>query len=114
MATVIARNFLVPMDEILLKGRYDEEVADDSMAFRIQSVASVSNLARRLLARENKALSKLVGLYYKDMQTKLDMLQSSNEKILEDQERLMVKVKRSLSPSPEWNLIDFIKPTYLL
>ncbi|CAL9024976.1 unnamed protein product [Prunus brigantina] len=30
------RNFLVPMDEILLKGRYDEEVADDSMAFHIQ------------------------------------------------------------------------------
>ncbi|CAL2255292.1 unnamed protein product [Prunus armeniaca] len=89
---------------------------DDSMAFSICSAASISNLARRLLARrmlqdsqqevenlkqKNKALSKLVGSYPKDMQTKLDMLQSSNENILEDQERVMVEVKRPRSPSPK-------------
>ncbi|CAL2255258.1 unnamed protein product [Prunus armeniaca] len=53
------------------------------------------------LKQKNKALLKLVGSYSKDMQTKLDMPQSSNEKILEDQDRVMVKVKRRRSPSPK-------------
>ncbi|CAL2258093.1 unnamed protein product [Prunus armeniaca] len=81
------------MDEILLTRRYDKEAIDDSMAFSIQSAASVSNMADRLrakaneiqelntenssllrmlhesqqevenLKKENKALLKLVGSY---------------------------------------------------
>ncbi|CAL8993580.1 unnamed protein product [Prunus brigantina] len=70
---IVARNFLTPMDEILLTGRSDEEAIDDSMAFSIQSVAYVSNMVDR---------------------TRLDMLQISNEKILGDHERLMAKLKR--------------------
>ncbi|CAL2230844.1 unnamed protein product [Prunus armeniaca] len=123
-AVIVARNFLTPMDEILLTGRSDEEAIDDSMAFSIQSAASISNMVDRLRARankiqelntensslqrmfhesqqeveklkeENKALLKLVSSYSIDTRTRLDMLQISNEKILGDHERLMAKLKR--------------------
>ncbi|CAL9010763.1 unnamed protein product [Prunus brigantina] len=123
-AVTVARNFLLPMDEMLLGVRSDEEAIDDSMAYSIQSAASVSNLADRLRARanevqelttensslqrmlhesqqeveklkeENNALLKLVSSYSVDTLRRLDMLQVSNEKILEDHERLMSKLKR--------------------
>ncbi|CAL8174512.1 unnamed protein product [Prunus armeniaca] len=119
-AVIVVRNFLTPMDEILLIGRYDEEAIDDSMAFSIQSATSVSNMADRLCARaneihelntensslqrilhesqqaveklkeENKALLKLVISYSINKRTRLDMLQISNEKIVGDHERLVV------------------------
>ncbi|CAL8087255.1 unnamed protein product [Prunus armeniaca] len=112
------------MDEIMLTGRFNEEAIDDPMAFSIQSVASVSNMADRLHARaneiqelntenlslqrmlhesqqeveklkeENKALFKLVSSYSIDTRTRLDMLQISNEKIMGDHERFMAKLKR--------------------
>ncbi|CAL9024075.1 unnamed protein product [Prunus brigantina] len=123
-AVIVARNSLTPMDEMLLTGRSDEEAIDDSMAFSIQSVVSISNMAYHLRARaneiqelnienlslqrmlhesqqeveklkeENKALLKLVSSYSIDTRTRLDMLQISNEKILGDHERLMAKFKR--------------------
>ncbi|CAL2246550.1 unnamed protein product [Prunus armeniaca] len=46
------------------------------------------------LKEENKALLKLVSSYSIDTQTRLDMLQISNENILGDHERLMAKLKR--------------------
>ncbi|CAL8995411.1 unnamed protein product [Prunus brigantina] len=123
-AVTVARNFLLPMDEMLLRARSEEKAIDDSMASGIQSAASVSNLADRLRARtnevqklttensslqrmlhesqqeveklkeENNALLKLVSSYSVDTLRRLDMLQVSNEKILEDHERLMAKLKR--------------------
>ncbi|CAL2243752.1 unnamed protein product [Prunus armeniaca] len=51
---IVAKNFLTPIDEILLTGRSNEEAINDSMAFSIQSAASVSNMADRLRARANK------------------------------------------------------------
>ncbi|CAL8995224.1 unnamed protein product [Prunus brigantina] len=69
---IVVRNFLTPIDEILLTGRSDEEAIDDSMAFSIQSATSVSSMADRLGARANIC----------------------NEKILGDHERLMAKLKR--------------------
>ncbi|KAL6276666.1 hypothetical protein ACE6H2_020267 [Prunus campanulata] len=123
-AVTIARNFLIPMDDMLLSWRSEEEAIDDSLAFSIQSAAYVSNMASRLRARaneiqelntensslqrklhesqqeveklkeENNALLKLVSSYSADTQTRLNMLQISNEKILEDHEKLMARLKR--------------------
>ncbi|CAL9004386.1 unnamed protein product [Prunus brigantina] len=89
------------MDEILLTGRFDKETIDDSMAFSIQSAASISNMADRLRARVNEIqeLNTENSSYYIDMRTRLDILQISNEKILEDHERLMAKFK-SRRPLP--------------
>ncbi|CAL9017779.1 unnamed protein product [Prunus brigantina] len=113
---IVARNFLIPMDEMLLAVRSDEEAIDDSMAFSIQSAASVSNMADRLRARanevhelttensylqrmlhesqqeveklkeENDALLKLVSSYSVDTVRRLDMLHVSNKRILGDHE----------------------------
>ena len=123
-AVTVARNFIIPMDEMLLTGRSEEEAINDSMASSIQSAASVSNMADRLRARanevqklttensslqrmlhesqqeveklkgENNALLKLVNSYFVDTLRRLDMLQVSNERILGDHERLMAKLKR--------------------
>ncbi|KAL6280495.1 hypothetical protein ACE6H2_017376 [Prunus campanulata] len=130
IAVTVARNLLIPMDEMLLSSRSDEEAIDDSMAFSVQCAASVSNMASRLRVRaneiqelntensslqrklhesqqeveklkeENNALLKLVSSYSADTQTRLDMLQISNKKILEEHERLMAKLKRR-RPLPE-------------
>ncbi|CAL8136551.1 unnamed protein product [Prunus armeniaca] len=96
------------MDEILLSGKSDEEAIDDSMTFSIQSAASISNMAYHLLARINKIQelntenSSLRRMLY-DSQQEVENLKKenstllkliSNEKILEDQERLMAKLKR--------------------
>ncbi|CAL9011069.1 unnamed protein product [Prunus brigantina] len=54
IVVTVARNFLTPMDEILLIGRSDEEAIDDSMDFSIQSAASISNMADRLHVRANE------------------------------------------------------------
>ena len=123
-AVTVARNFIIPMDEMLLTGRSEEEAINDSMASSIQSAASVSNLADRLRVRanevqklttenyslqrmlhesqkeveklkgENNSLLKLVSSYSVDTQRKLDMLQVSNERILGDHERLMARLKK--------------------
>ena len=53
-AIIVARNFITPMDEILLTGRSDKEAIDDSISFSIQSAASISNLADRLLAKSKE------------------------------------------------------------
>ncbi|CAL9001843.1 unnamed protein product [Prunus brigantina] len=45
------------------------------------------------LKEENKALLELVSSYSIDTQTRLDMLQITNEKILGDHEKLMTKFK---------------------
>ena len=123
-AVTVARNFLLPMDEILLTVRSEEEAIDDSMSASIQSAASVSNLASRLRARaneveelttensslqrrlhesqqevqrlkeENNALLRLVNSYFVDILRKLDMLQASNERILGVHERHMARLRR--------------------
>ncbi|CAL8138510.1 unnamed protein product [Prunus armeniaca] len=123
-AITVVRNFRIPMDEMLLAVRSDEEAIDDSMAFSIQSAASVSNMANHLRARankvqelttensslqrmlhesqqevekleeENNAFLKPVRSYSVDTLRRLDMMQVSNEKILGDHERLMAKLKR--------------------
>ncbi|CAL8998448.1 unnamed protein product [Prunus brigantina] len=83
------------MDEMLLGVRSDEEAIDDSMAYSIQSAASVSNLADRLRARANEVQELTTeNSSLQRMLHELDMLQVSNEKILEDHERLMSKLKR--------------------
>ncbi|CAL9011334.1 unnamed protein product [Prunus brigantina] len=96
------------MDEILLVGRSDKKAINDSMAFSIQSADSVSNMAHRLRARANKIQelnaknSSLWRMLHDSQQeTRLDMLQISNENILEDQERLMARLKRRRSLSPK-------------
>ena len=123
-AVIVAKNFLTPMDELLMTGRSEEEAMDDSMAFSIQCAVSVSNMADRLRARanevqqlstensslqrrlhesqqeveklkgENNSLLKLVSSYSDDTLRRLNMLQVSNERILEDHERIMARLKR--------------------
>ncbi|CAL2267083.1 unnamed protein product [Prunus armeniaca] len=123
-AVIVAKNVFTPMDEILLIRRSDEKAIDDSMTFSIQSAASVLNMVDHLhaqaneiqelntensylrkmlhesqqevenLKEENKALLELVSSYSIDTQTRLDMLQISNENIVGYHKKLMAKLKR--------------------
>ncbi|CAL2238863.1 unnamed protein product [Prunus armeniaca] len=82
---IVVRNFLTPLDEILLTGRSDDG---------IQSTASISNMANSLHARANE----IQGLNTENSSLQRMLHESqqeiSNEKILGDHERLMAKLKR--------------------
>ena len=56
-ATVIARNLLTPRDNRMLSRRSDELAVQESLALRVQSAGSVSNMGLRLLARTRQVES---------------------------------------------------------
>ena len=120
-AVAVATSFLTRRDEILLANRSDMEAVNDSLAFSIQSAASISNMSRRLLARtnevqalktqaavlhrmledsckkirelkeENKQLKSLTNTYARTM---LAGLETSGDQIREGHERLMTEVQK--------------------
>ncbi|CAL8993813.1 unnamed protein product, partial [Prunus brigantina] len=91
---IVARNFLTPMDEILLTGRANKIQELNTENSSLQRMLHESQQEVERLKEENKALLKLVSSYSIDTRTRLDMLQISNERILGDHERLMAKLKR--------------------
>ena len=121
-AAVVARNMLTPRDNRLLARRSDELAVKDSLAFSVQCVASVSNMAQRLYARtrqveslaaevtslkqeirdlrhENKQLHRLAHNYATNMKRKLDQLQDSDGQILSDHQRFVGLFQGHLRPS---------------
>ncbi|KAM2690524.1 hypothetical protein EV1_043696 [Malus domestica] len=56
-AAVVAKNLLIPKDNILLSKRFDGLAVKDSLALSIQCAGSVSNMAQRLFARTRQVES---------------------------------------------------------
>ncbi|KAM2819294.1 hypothetical protein PS2_037736 [Malus domestica] len=94
---VVVRNLLTPKDNMILSKRSDELAVQDSLAFNVQCVGSVSNMGQRLLTRtrqveslmaevasfkqeiiglkhENRELHMLANSYSTSMKRKLDQL----------------------------------------
>ncbi|CAL2253304.1 unnamed protein product [Prunus armeniaca] len=78
-----------PLYPKIIISQSDEEAIDDSMAFSIQSVASVSNMADRLHARSNE-IQELNTEHSSIRRTRHE----SQQEILGNHERLMAKLKR--------------------
>ena len=120
-ATVVARNMLTPKDNRLLARRSDELAVKDFLAFSVQCVASVSNMAQRLYARtrqveslaaevislkqeirglrhDNKQLHRLAHNYATNIKRKLDQLQESDGQIISDHQRFVGLFQRHLRP----------------
>ncbi|KAM1514054.1 hypothetical protein ACFX11_025883 [Malus domestica] len=95
--TVVAKNLLTPKDNKILSKRPDELAMQDSLAFSVQCVGSISNMGQRLLAqthqvkslmakvanlkqeirglkRENKELHILANSYSTSIKRKFDQL----------------------------------------
>uniref|UniRef100_A0A2N9I8E9 Uncharacterized protein n=1 Tax=Fagus sylvatica TaxID=28930 RepID=A0A2N9I8E9_FAGSY len=53
-ATVVAAGLCTPEDAKVLAGRTDPQIINDSMALKIQCVAIVSNMGRRLYVRNHE------------------------------------------------------------
>ena len=53
-ATAVVAGLCTPEDENVLVGRTDPQIINDSMAFTIQCVASVSNMGRHLHVRNHE------------------------------------------------------------
>ena len=121
-AAVVARNLATPRDIRLLSGRSDDLAVKDSLAFSVQSAASVSNMAQRLFARtrqveslaaevirlkqeirglthENKRLHKLAHDYATSMKRKLDQLPRSDGQALSDHQKFVGLFQRHSLPS---------------
>ncbi|CAN6684529.1 unnamed protein product [Malus baccata var. baccata] len=88
-AAVVARNLLIPKDNILLSKRSDELAVKDSLV--------LSDI--RGLKHENKQLHRLAHDYATNMKRKLDQLQESDGQILLDHQRFMGLFQRHLLPS---------------
>ncbi|KAM1940253.1 hypothetical protein ACFX13_027975 [Malus domestica] len=120
-ASVVARNLLTPRDTKILSRRSDELAIQDSLAYSVRCVGSVSNMGQRLLARsrqveslmaevaslrqevrvfrhENKELHMLATNYSISMKMKLDQLQESEVRIQSDHQRFVALLQRQLLP----------------
>ncbi|KAM1259167.1 hypothetical protein ACFX13_039385 [Malus domestica] len=121
-ATVMAKNLLTPRDTRILSRRSDELAIQDSLAYIVRCVGSVSNMGQRLLARsrqveslmaevaslwqevkvlrhENKKLHMLATNYSTSMKRKLNQLQESEVRIQSDHQRFVALLQRQLLPS---------------
>ncbi|CAN6708087.1 unnamed protein product [Malus baccata var. baccata] len=111
-AAVVARNIVTPRDNRLLARRSDELAVKESLALSVQCAGSVSNMAQRLYARtrhveslvaeiqslkqeikglkhENKELHKLAYSYATSMKRKIDQVQDTDGKLLQDHRRFV-------------------------
>ena len=118
-ATVVARNLLTLRDNRVFSKWSDELAVQDSLAFSVQYVGSVSNMGQRLLARtrqveslmaevaslkqeirglkhENRELHMLANSYSTSMKKKLDQLQESDSRIQSDHRMFMALFQRHL------------------
>ncbi|CAN6685686.1 unnamed protein product [Malus baccata var. baccata] len=119
---VVARNLVIPKDNILLSKRSDELAVKDSLALSVQCAGSVSNMAQRLFARtrqveslaakvislkqeirglkhKNKQLHKLAHNYATNMKRKIDQMQESDGQILLDHQRFVGLFQQHLPSS---------------
>ncbi|CAN6716451.1 unnamed protein product [Malus baccata var. baccata] len=133
IATVVVRNLFTPKDNKLLSKRSDELVVQDSLAFSVQCVGSISNISQRLLTRtrqvesltaevaglrqeikgfkhENRKLYMLANNYSTSMKRKLDQLQESESRIQSDHQRFVALFQRHLLPSSSGALISIKAP----
>jgi hypothetical protein len=53
-AVAVAKGFVLPRDRALLTDKSDTDVVNDSLAFSIQGAVSTSDMARRLLVRNEE------------------------------------------------------------
>ncbi len=126
-ATAVAAGLCTPEDGKVLAGRTDPHIINDSMAFTIQCVASISNMGRRLHVRnhevrvlrsqltilqrllkenkkkvgefkeENKRLKKLVDSYANDLVTRSTEQSKTTAELQKQYEKLLVKMKELAS-----------------
>jgi cell shape-determining protein MreC len=129
IAASVAKGIITPRDEKLLANRSDVEAINDSIAFSMQGVTSVSNMARRLhirgnevqalrtqvlilqrllidfrrwnkdLQQENRELKKIVDSYANDLGKRYTELEKNTDRLREQHESLLLKVQRTLKIS---------------
>jgi hypothetical protein len=117
-AVAVAKGFVLPRDRALLIDKSDTNVANDSLAFSIQGAVSTSDMARRLLVRneemgflrnqivvlqrmlkyykqkhmelkqENTQLKKLVLSYADDLGPKIQGMENDTKRIHREYEKL--------------------------
>ncbi|KAM1676270.1 hypothetical protein EV1_041367 [Malus domestica] len=118
---------------MIISKRSDELAVQDSLAFSVQCVSSVSNMGQRLLARtrqveslmaevaslkqdiiglkhENRELHMLANSYSTSMKRKLDQLQESESQIQSDHQMFVALLQRHLLPSPSGVLLSVEAP----
>jgi hypothetical protein len=123
-AVAVAKGFVLPRDRALLIDKSDTDVVNDSLAFSIQGAVSTSDLARRLLVRneemkslrnqtgvlqrllkyykqkhmelkqENTQLKKLVLSYAEDLGPKMLETEKDTKRLQQEYEKLKFDVQR--------------------
>jgi hypothetical protein len=123
-AVAVAKGFVLPRDRALLIDKSDTDVVNDSLAFSIQGAVSTSDLARRLLVRneemgflrnqivvlqrmlkyykqehlelkqENTQLKKLVLSYADDLGPKIQEMENDTKRLHQEYEKLQVDVHK--------------------
>jgi 2C-methyl-D-erythritol 2,4-cyclodiphosphate synthase len=123
-AVAVAKGFVLPRDRALLIDKSDTDVVNDSLAFSIQGAVSTSDLARRLLVRneemkslrnqtgvlqrllkyykqkhmelkqENTQLKKLVLSYADNLGPKIEEMENDTKRIHREYEKLQVDVHK--------------------
>jgi hypothetical protein len=123
-AVAVAKGFVLPRDRALLIDKSDTDAINDSLAFSIQGAVSTSDLARRLLVRneemkslrnqtgvlqrllkyykqkhmelkqENTQLKKLVLSYAEDLGPKMLETEKDTKRLQQEYEKLKFDVQR--------------------
>jgi hypothetical protein len=123
-AVAVAKGFVLPCDRALLIDKSDTDAVNDSSAFSIKGAVSTSDLARRLLVRneemgflrnqigvlqrllkyykqkhielrqENTQLKKLVLSYADDLGPKIQRMENDTKRIHREYEKLQVDVHK--------------------
>jgi hypothetical protein len=123
-AVAVAKGFVLPRDRALLIDKSDTDVVNDSLAFSIQGAVSTSDMARRLLVRneemeflrnqivvlqrmlkyykqkhielrqENTQLKKLVLSYADDLGPKIEEMENDTKRLHREYEKLQVDVQK--------------------
>jgi hypothetical protein len=123
-AVAVAKGFVLPRDRALLTDKSDTDVVNDSLAFSIQGAVSTSDMARRLLVRneemgflrnqivvlqrmlkyykqkhmelnqENIQLKKLVLSYADNLGPKIEEMENDTKRIHREYEKLQVDVQK--------------------
>jgi hypothetical protein len=123
-AVAVAKGLVLPRDRALLTDKSDTDVVNDSLAFSIQGAVSTSDMARRLLVRneemgflrnqimvlqrmlkyykqkhielkqENTQLKKLVLSYADDLGPKVQEMENDTKRLHREYEKFQVDVQK--------------------
>jgi hypothetical protein len=97
-AVAVAKGFVLPRDRALLTDKSDTDVVNDSLAFSIQGAVSTSDMARRLLVRNEE-----MGFLRNQIVVLQRMLKYYKQKHMElNQENIQLK-KLVLSYAITWD-----------